>query len=594
MGLVVAINGYYGAAPIESAVAFVGIALLATGVLHFANLEWAWQRHAVDYSREIRLEMFAYVAGIGVALLALSYLLPSINTTRFAQALLGQPAIAEAEQFLGRAFAGVEPPRGREIPPGQPGGAGIMPRSFLLGNAPELEKIIVMTAATEVVQGPQSATLHQARHWRALSYEVYTGRGWALSEERAEFFDVYEPIPLPPAASQMLIEQSVNWRYDKRISRYTLGLPLSVNQPLKTYWREPADFVRAVTEEGPRYQAVSRVSAATPEELRQAALKGIPPLISAHYTQLPEDLPVRIHDLAAEVAGEEPTPYDQARAIERFLRQYEYSLDVELPPSDVDPVDFFLFELQRGYCDYYASAMVVMARSLGLPARIATGFLTRPADENGIQTIRQIDAHSWAEVYFADYGWVEFEPTAHFISPQDPPPEWADTGRYQELEPAYPGATAPIPERDPQLQIPWTSLGIVVAAMLLAAGLLFWQQRLRRKPGSDVEWAYGRLQRSARHLGHPLPLSQTPNEFSEDLLCRLDKMGTYLRMEGLVEGVRTPVRRLTSLFVKQRYSGEPRSDSWTAVSLWRQLRRPLWFLRLGKRMLGNDEQDAPQ
>ena len=121
MGLIVAINGYYGAAPIESAVAFVGIALLATAVLHFTNLEWIWQQHAVDYSREIRLEMFAYAAGIGMALLALAFLLPTINPTRLAQTILGQPAVSEVEGALERAFGGVQPPRSRPIAPGRPG-----------------------------------------------------------------------------------------------------------------------------------------------------------------------------------------------------------------------------------------------------------------------------------------------------------------------------------------------------------------------------------------------------------------------------------------------------------------------------------------
>jgi transglutaminase-like putative cysteine protease len=590
MGLIVAINGYYGQAAIETALAFVGMALLATAVLHFANLEWVWQRHAVDYSREIRLEMLAYATGIGVALLALSFLLPSFNPTRLAQAILGQPAVAEVEAFLDRAFGGVAPPRGQQIPPGQAGGAGIMPRSFLLGNAPELEKIIVMTAATELVQGPQSATLNLARHWRALSYEIYTGRGWALSDERAEFFDVYEPIPLPPAESQMLIEQSVNWRYDNRISRYTLGLPLSYSQPVKTYWRGETDFVRAVTEEGPRYEAVSRVTAATPEELRQASLDDVPSSISARYTQLPDDLPARIHELAAEVTAEAPTPYDQARAIERFLRQYNYSLEVELPPPDVDPVDYFLFELQEGYCDYYASSMVVMARNLGLPARIATGFLAQPAEEDGMQTVRQINAHSWAEVYFAGYGWVEFEPTAQFISPHDPPAEWEETERYQEFE-SSPEETAPIPEKEPQSSFSWSSLLLVYIALLAGAGLLFWLMRRRGKSGGDVEWAYGRLQRNARHLGHPLPASQTPNEFSDELLHRIDKLGDYPRLARLVKSVRAPIKQLTGLFVKQRYSGEPVRSSWTAVSLWRQLRRPMWLLRLGKRFVRDDDPD---
>jgi transglutaminase-like putative cysteine protease len=101
------------------------------------------------------------------------------------------------------------------------------------------------------------------------------------------------------------------------------------------------------------------------------------------------------------------------------LRQYPYSLEVTGPPPNVDPVAYFLFELQAGYCDYYASAMVVMARSLGLPARMGVGYLAQPADEAGVQTIRQLHGHSWAEIYFAGVGWVEFEPTGSFDSPRD-------------------------------------------------------------------------------------------------------------------------------------------------------------------------------
>ncbi len=154
MGLVIAINGYYGAAQGEWAVAFVGMAVLATAVLHFDSLEHLWQKNHVDYSREIRLEMYAYAAGIGVALLAFSYLIPSISPSKMAIAILGQPAVAALEENLDRAFGGVEQPRGRQVAPGQAGGTGIMPRSFLLGNAPELEKIVMMTAHAQAYRTP--------------------------------------------------------------------------------------------------------------------------------------------------------------------------------------------------------------------------------------------------------------------------------------------------------------------------------------------------------------------------------------------------------------------------------------------------------
>ena len=462
-----------------------------------------------------------------------------------------------------------------------------MPRSFLLGNAPELEKIIMMTAETELIEGPESANLDLARHWRALSYEVYTGQGWSLSNERTERFASFEPIPLPPAERQMQIEQDVNWRFDNRVIRYTLGLPLSFDQPVTVAWRGQTDFVRAVTEEIPRYQAMSRVTVATPDELRDASLGAIPPAISARYTQLPGDLPERIHDLAVEVAGKAPTPYDQALALERFLRQYNYSLEVELPPAGIDPVDYFLFDLQEGYCDYYASSMVVMARSLGLPARIATGFLVQPEDENGVQTVRQINAHSWAEVYFADFGWVEFEPTASFVSPHDPLADWADNDSVEQFELSSPEITAPIPERDPDRPFPWIE-GVVAASLILLAGAGLWWLKFKPRPAGHVEWAYGRLQQNAFRLGHPLPASQTPDEFSDELLRRLDRFRARPSLAQLVEGLRGPIRRLTTLFVRQQYSGKSVPNPQTAVTLWRRIRRPMWLLRISRRFLNNE------
>lgn len=585
MGLVVAINGYYGEAPIETVIAFVGVALLATAVLHFANLEWKWQRHDVDYSREIRVEMFVYAAGIGLALLALAYFLPALNPSKLARTILGQPAVASLEETLDRAFGGVAQPRGGLPAPGQAGGAGVMPRSFLLGNAPELEKNIMLTAETKLIAGPEHANIGLARHWRALSYEVYTGRGWALADEEKITIDADGVIPLAAAKEVMLIEQDVNWRYDNRIIRYGLGLPLRFDQSVITSWRSDNDFVRAVSDGIPRYRVTTRVSAATPDQLRKAVLDEVPGDLLNRYTKVPGDMPRRVADLAQEVAGNAPTAYDQALTLEEFLRQYDYSLDIDLPPAGADPVDYFLFDLQKGYCDYYASAMVIMARTMGLPARIATGFLAQPEDENGVQTVRQIDAHSWAEVYFGGYGWVEFEPTGAFASPHDP--LFLDSGPDDDLyrDSAETADPMPIPKRAPRKPFAWSLWAALFLIILLTAGMTWW---LRKRPqaSNEVLWAYGQLQKNASHLGHALPLSQTPDEFKAELFDRMDQFSDRPGTLRLVEAVKLPITKLTALFVKQQYSGGTVESPRSALSLWRRIRRPMWILRLNKRLHG--------
>jgi hypothetical protein len=136
-----------------------------------------------------------------------------------------------------------------------------------------------------------------------------------------------------------------------------------------------------------------------------------PAFIREHYLQLPDTSP-RVAVLAREVTSAASTPYGRARAIEQHLRRsYQYSLDVGTTVS-ADPVEDFLFTRQTGYCEHYATAMVVLLRTLGIPARLVTGFLPGVWNDFGnYYTIRQQDAHAWVEVYFPRSGWVTFDPT---------------------------------------------------------------------------------------------------------------------------------------------------------------------------------------
>src|SRR5262249_57256243 len=112
-------------------------------------------------------------------------------------------------------------------------------------------------------------------------------------------------------------------------------------------------------------------------------------------------------------AGAE-TPYDRAKAIETWLRNnIAYNESIPQPPTGHDPVDWVLFDYKQGYCNYYASAMIVMLRTLGIPARMAAGFAQGTWDASQqVYTVQERDAHTWVEVFFPQYGWIEFEPTA--------------------------------------------------------------------------------------------------------------------------------------------------------------------------------------
>lgn len=585
MGFAVAINGYFGDAPLWPVALFVGLATALAASIHYANLERDWSKKEIDYSSEIRLDILSFGGGIALFLMTIALMLPAVNIRALTEVFVDQPVVNEAEEVFDRAFAGVRQPR-REGPvidlEGNPGRAGTLPRSFLLGAPPELYETVVLTATA-------SSEIIPVTHWRGFSYDEYTGRGWAISTEREQSVPANERIPLPAAETELSITQAVHWAQTPLATRYTLGLPERFDQDVITFWRGVEDLSR-VQSRGKDYTAGSRVSGASTAELRSANLSEVPPSILARYTILPDSVPVRVRDLAQQIAGiRELSPFDKAKALERFLRQYPYSLEVALPPSDSDPVDYFLFDLQTGYCDYYASAMVVMARSLGLPARLAAGFLAQPADEKGVQTIYQINAHSWPEVYFAGYGWIEFEPTASFPTGDRDlaisiPPE------FERQEPIPITFPPPIPEQEIVKVSPfWYLLGALLVVLVF---WWIWSWRQQRAAARDhVLWAYGRLMRSAHHLGQPARPSQTPAEFEEALLDELEEPVLPRWSTKWRQDVQPDIVRLSSLFVDQQYGGKE-STPRHAMESWHRIRLRMGILGLITRLFNRGQKES--
>lgn len=135
----------------------------------------------------------------------------------------------------------------------------------------------------------------------------------------------------------------------------------------------------------------------------------------ARLLALPETLPGRVWDKAQELTQGQATRYDKALAIESWLRaSFPYTLEVPSTPAGRDFVDYFLFDLQRGYCTYYATAMTVLCRAAGMPARYVEGFVPSRDKIGAYYYVTGDQAHAWCEVYFPGYGWLAFDPTASF------------------------------------------------------------------------------------------------------------------------------------------------------------------------------------
>ena len=159
-----------------------------------------------------------------------------------------------------------------------------------------------------------------------------------------------------------------------------------------------------------RYSVTSRERQVLPDEQLAPELD-YTTAVRDHYLQVPT-LSDHVGDLARRVSAQAVSPYEKMLDVYRhLLANYRYSLELDTTASP-HPIEDFLFTRRTGYCEHYASAMVILLRTLGIPARLVTGFLATEWNEFGnYYTVRQRDAHAWVEVYFPRAGWVTMDPT---------------------------------------------------------------------------------------------------------------------------------------------------------------------------------------
>jgi transglutaminase-like putative cysteine protease len=289
-----------------------------------------------------------------------------------------------------------------------------------------------------------TATTSELSYWRGESKALYTGKGWMGTEPQ---WQTFEPGKAYEIADGATISQSVTWNsaaqgnqifYSGRLSHVDTIL---TNQGVSL----SQDLLLADTDSGkvslPQtadpilfYQITNTPVRKVPSELMLDTAP-YPAMITDTYLQLP-NVTETVRQLAERVTEGLKDPYSKAAAIEQFLRTtFSYSLDQStIPAQNEDFVSHFLFVDQKGYCDHFSTAMVVMLRSVGVPARWVKGFASgEPITPAGsgqqivqVETpgvtvqVRGKDAHSWVEVYFPSAGWIPFEPTPGFAeqSPQ--------------------------------------------------------------------------------------------------------------------------------------------------------------------------------
>jgi transglutaminase-like putative cysteine protease len=268
-----------------------------------------------------------------------------------------------------------------------------------------------------------TVTASRPEFWRGETFDEWTGSAWFRSSSDAatqldsigNVAPVPRPAGVPPTGGKLL---SQTFHLDATAADVIFGAaePVQVESAGAQLFERPDGTIvsRERFGEGASYRVVSRVPDATAATLRAADSQPVPETIAAQYAQ-PPIATARVRSLAAQVTRDAPTTYDKVRALEAWMGAHvKYSLNAPLAHKGVDVVDDFLFNVREGWCEQISSSLVVMLRTLGIPAREATGFV--PGEESRFSNewvVREKDAHAWAEVYFPGVGWQAFDPTAH-------------------------------------------------------------------------------------------------------------------------------------------------------------------------------------
>ncbi len=267
-------------------------------------------------------------------------------------------------------------------------------------------------------------------HWRGVAFDHYENREWSRSEQAPKtqkdiLVDTagvsQETILYHPHQRKQRIKQRLGENLQQDIYLEATGYDVlfgasfpasfSVRRGKTIRLTENNDEIRMRYGVRTRYSVLSQIGGAT-------APHGTEVPASLVYTQLPGSLSAKLLPLAQQMTRGKRTTADKAAAIEQHLQQtFTYTKNLTAPPENIDPVLFFLTSSQRGHCEYFASAMVLLLRSLGIASRNVNGFLGGEWNEyESYVAVRMKNAHSWVEVYDPTFGWKTYDPTPSSLS----------------------------------------------------------------------------------------------------------------------------------------------------------------------------------
>ena len=385
------------------------LVLLLIGRVNLLEKEKTWLARRVSTANQPEYELAGSIVGLAAGIILLAWVSPTpavlLPNAEHAWQQASQP-FEGTRQWINNVLAAVR----------DNSGTGIETYADSMGLG------IVANQGTEEVFAVSVASMNFPRyHWRMRVYDTYADGSWDTAAGSSQKFT---PERADLSIAESKAAHAADFWFQWKTGPGTLmplpSQPVWVSRPGEIQFDEAAANQLDVLSwhsdlsmrSGDQYEAHAILVNPGVASLRQAGTN-YPDWVVQHDLQLPADLPQDIRALAKTLAQGQATPYDRATAITAYLRSnIKYSSSIPSAPAGVEPLDWFLFTQKSGFCNYYASADVVMLRSVGIPARMAVGYAQGELAADGTLIVHQRDAHAWPEVYFPGIGWVDFEPTS--------------------------------------------------------------------------------------------------------------------------------------------------------------------------------------
>lgn len=386
---------------------FSFILILYFGRLFYTQQTFLWKKDGIREDREVVWSLTGNLVITSIIILTLSWGIVSVieKASERKSGDLGDTLLNSADSW--DFFNNLFNPLNQTVE----FGSGDFSENLYIGKSRSLSEDVEF-----VMSIPPGEDTSINYYWKARTYSSYANGQWSNNDSQAKRFSDMDFHPAPSSSEELLTYQIEYFSKNKQIFMPTFGIPVGVDAEV-FFFRIDNNHQDIIAWEGVRpfrngdkvgIRGYTHGFKANEIDVSSPAY---PQWVTNYYLDIPKGLKEKIQELANSIVPEDGTKLEKITAINAYLRENFIYKDVVNIPENQEPIEHFLFESKEGFCNHFASAEVLLLRSVGIPARLAVGFSIGESINKLKYLVRTKDSHAWVEVYFPETGWVIFEPT---------------------------------------------------------------------------------------------------------------------------------------------------------------------------------------